>query len=120
MQTIKSSKTWFIIYDGDCGICEKFKNFIQWFDWLKRFQFIPFQNKQAFIRFPLLKEKECEEEIKVIAPDETIFGGADGVVRILSRLPAFFVVGYALRLPGLIHVTRVFYKWFARNRGVYF
>ncbi len=104
-----------VIYDGDCGICEKSRELIEKLDWLNLFECQPFHNHEAYEEFALTP-KECEKELKLITTSGSIYGGAEAVTQICLKLPLFFLVGVLLWLPPVRPLARWLYSNVANNR----
>jgi len=105
-----------VIYDGDCGICEKFKKIVMRLDWFHRFEFEPFQQDQIFLTYPWLSREECEKELKLIEDEKNVFGGADAVLKICFKVPLLMIVGRLFWIPPLRQFARWAYVKVANNR----
>ena len=70
-----------MVFDGDCHFCKR---------WIKRWQkttgqaidYAPLQEASA--RFPEIPRESFEREVKLIAADGRVFGGAQAVFRSLN------------------------------------
>jgi predicted DCC family thiol-disulfide oxidoreductase YuxK len=105
-----------VIYDGDCGICEKCRTLIERLDWFSRLQCLPLQEMALYSRFPLLKYEDCQRELKLIEEASPIIGGADAVIKICLKLPLMIPVGALFSLPLFKQVARWLYPIVASNR----
>lgn len=104
-----------VIYDGDCGICEKFRWLLEMLDWLNRFECHPLQNHDVYKEYPITPE-DCEAELKLITNTRKVYGGADAVIRICFKLPLVAPVGWLFWLPPLRQFARWLYPIVANNR----
>lgn len=105
-----------VIYDGDCGICEKCRDAIEKLDWLKRYECHPLQQPELYVRFPVLTQEECLKELKLVKPSGNILGGADAVIEIGKGLPLLFIFAWIFWLPLLRQLARWLYPIIADHR----
>lgn len=105
-----------VIYDGDCGFCEATVNLIKKLDWVKKFKFVPFQNKSVFKEYKQLTEEMCKKEIFLIKPNGNYYGGYDAFRIVCVFLPLTFIISWIFFLPGITQIGRAVYKVIARNR----
>ncbi|MGE3683205.1 MAG: thiol-disulfide oxidoreductase DCC family protein [Bdellovibrionales bacterium] len=108
-----------IIYDGDCGICERFRQVVERLDWKKRFECRPLQEDTVYSQFPLLSPAECQKELKLIEHSDSIrvHGGAEAVIRICLQLPLMKPVGFVLLLAPFRKLTGYLYGVVADHRN---
>ncbi|MBS1873513.1 MAG: DUF393 domain-containing protein [Acidobacteria bacterium] len=116
-----------VIYDGDCGLCERVRRAAEALDWLGTMRWIPQQSAEA-ARFGIPIEK-LREAVFLVDGERTTQGW-DAVQGIALRLPLTYVaaaaaarksrwaaVAIALALsPAAAPVGRAAYGWVARNR----
>ena len=105
-----------VIYDGDCGICEKFRKVALKLDWFDSLVFRPFQDQNIYSNFTQLKPDECEKELKFITKKGKLFGGGDAVVSVLLRLPILFLFALVLWSPPFRYITNALYPKLAKSR----
>ena len=105
-----------VIYDGDCGFCQSTVNLIKRLDWLRKFNFSPFQNKNILHKYKQLTEEMCIKEVFLITPSGNYYGGYDAFRIIFVFLPLTCVLSWILFLPGITQVGRFLYKVIAKNR----
>ncbi|MDX2153427.1 MAG: DUF393 domain-containing protein [Bryobacteraceae bacterium] len=105
-----------VVYDGDCGLCERSRRVVESLDWLGAFTWIKSQDPAAA---PLHVDPS-----RVWAIDgPRRWSGYAAWRQILLRLPAFYVLSAALALLPLLALLPVFdplgerlYTWVAHNR----
>ena len=110
-----------MVYDGDCHFCKR---------WIKRWQkttsqaveYAPLQTAAA--DFPEIPRKSFEREVKLIATDGRVFGGAEAVFRslnwgdhpgVLSR----WALSMYQHVPGFAPVTEACYRFVAEHRSFF-
>lgn len=103
-----------IFFDGVCGFCNRFVDFVMWADVRREILFSPVQGETA-AEFSLSQD-DPPLEWKIAYVDENgVHEGADAVLLIIRRLGGFW------RLPALlIYIPRplkdFFYGIISRNR----
>ena len=105
-----------VIYDGDCGICEKFRKLVERLDWLHQFECRPFQNEESYLRSVNLSTEDCQKELKLIEDPKHIYGGANAAIRMCLKLPLLTIVGIIFSLPPFLQIARWLYPKIAENR----
>ena len=115
--SVKSS--YFVIYDGDCGFCQRVVELIKKFDWLQKFKFIPFQDEKTFKIFEELTSEMCQKEIflcHVNKNSRKYFPGYDAFKIMTLFVPVTMLFSWFFFLPGIVQFGRMIYKIVARNR----
>ncbi len=107
-------KGW-VLYDGDCAFCGQWVERTRHLLLRRGFHFVPLQ--AAWVRERLgHAENESLTEMKLLATDGRILGGADAIVQI-TRMIWWTWPFYALaQLPGMKLLLRMLYRRIARNR----
>jgi predicted DCC family thiol-disulfide oxidoreductase YuxK len=104
-----------ILYDGDCELCRR---------WAIRFE--PALARHGFTLRPLqsidvramgIPQSQWLDEMRVVANDGTVLGGADALLHIAQVMKP--CRGFALLtcLPGIKPLLRRGYRWLARHRA---
>ena len=110
---------YFVIYDGDCGFCQRVVDLIKKFDWLRKFDFIPFQNEEVFKDFNELTSEMCQKEIflcKINKNGRKYFPGYDAFKMMTLFVPITMLFSWFFFLPGVVQLGRIVYKIVAKNR----
>jgi len=109
----------YVIYDGECGICEAFRKFISArIRSGRHITFIPFQLVN-WNRFPPeVSEEKARDAVCFIDRQQEIFWGTEAIARILHacRFP-YSLAGKFISLPPVLWFSRPFYRWIATNRA---
>lgn len=104
-----------LLFDGDCGFCQKAAEASQSVLFRATLTATPFQ-RTGLGEFGLTPQR-CEETLHVIDPRGGVRTGSDAVAEVLlaSRFPWPFL-GRVLYLPGVRRLAQGFYARVARNR----
>lgn len=105
-----------VIYDGNCGFCQKQIARIRRWDRNSVFEFVPSQETRLIERFPQLAEEDFNTGLRLIDPSGRVHVGADGTYQIARRLPFWRHIVWLYRVPGLTTICRAAYRWIAANR----
>ena len=114
-----AKSNYFVIYDGDCGFCQSIVNLIKRFDWLRKLDFIPFQNEKTFTDFNELTPEMCQKEIFLCKKNKNgrkYFPGYDAFKMMTLFIPVTMLFSWFFFLPGVVQLGRVVYKIVAKNR----
>ena len=103
-----------IFFDGVCGFCNRFVDFVMCADVRREILFSPVQGETA-VEFSLYQDQPPREWKIAYADEKGVYEGADAILLVLRRL------GGLWRLPALlIYVPRpvkdYFYGVISRNR----
>lgn len=109
-------KKYSVIYDGDCGFCQATVNFVKKLDWLRKFDFIPFQMEGVFEKYDQINKERCKKELFLIKPNGKYYGGYDGFKIMSVYMPLTFLISWFFFLPGITQIGRMIYKIIAENR----
>jgi predicted DCC family thiol-disulfide oxidoreductase YuxK len=114
-QTSEAAQGW-VLYDGECPLC---LNAVARFAPLLRrhhFDLAPLQTTWVQNRLGL-KTDEPLMEMKLLAGDETIFGGAEALAQIARRIWWAWPLFALAQVPGAMILLRGIYCWIAANRN---
>ena len=110
-----------VLFDGDCGLCQRTVGFLRRLDLLRRVQFkdVVADWEEIHRRFPSLSQEACLTEMHVVAPDGKVFLGFDGYRALAWDLPLGWVIVPFLYFPGVPWAGRRVYRAVAggRSRG---
>ncbi|MEU3861522.1 DUF393 domain-containing protein [Streptomyces sp. NPDC028722] len=103
-----------LVYDGDCGFCTASLAFAQ--KWIKPRCEVVAQQRAPLDELGVTPGRAAYEALWV-APDGTVYGGAQAVARLLSNAGgAWRVLGALLRLPPVRWIAHGVYRLVAHNR----
>ena len=105
-----------VVYDGSCGLCGGNLKWLYRFDWLQKFEALPYQSPEVYQRVPALTPAQCEKSLQLAFPDGRIFEGSDAFREVFLRMPATFLVGVLMSIPPAPWLLRKLYPIIARNR----
>ena len=103
-----------IFFDGVCGFCNRFVDFVIWADLRREILFSPVQGETS-VKFSLYQDQPPREWKIAYVDEKGLYEGADAILLVLKRL------GGLWRLPALlIYIPRpvkdYFYGVISRNR----
>ena len=106
-----------IYFDGYCGLCNGFVDFVLARDRARRFRFAPLQGTTARARFG--DPGDVDPTTILLEEEGTVFERSTAALRIITAL------GGIWRLAGLLRLVPRFirdavYDWIARNRYGWF
>jgi predicted DCC family thiol-disulfide oxidoreductase YuxK len=113
-EVTETAQGW-VLYDGECPLCT---NAARRFDGLlhrHHFNLAPLQAAWARQRLGL-KAGEPLMEMKLLAEDGRIFGGADALVQIARRIRWAWPLFVLAQIPGAMILLRAIYRRVAANR----
>ncbi len=105
-----------VVYDGECGFCQKQIRRIRGWDRAGVFEYLPRQTPDLTDRFPQLAEGELSTGMRLVDPDGTVHVGADAVYRIATYLPRWRAIAWVYRIPGVHWAANRLYGWIAARR----
>ena len=104
-----------VLYDGNCGFCQRWIPMWEKFLTRRGFESIPLQTPWVMERTGLSME-ELLQDLRILLPDGRIYAGADAY-RYVARRSIWLWPFWALSMVPILHfLCNCFYKWFARNR----
>lgn len=109
---------YYLLYDGDCGICSKSAELVHKFDKDKNFEILPYQFFD-FAQYPKLNENIAQTTVILIKKDlSKHLAESAAVFEIFSNLSGFYkVIGLILNNPVFIFLSNPIYRLIAKNRA---
>ncbi len=104
-----------LIYDGECGICQKSVALLKRWDREHMLRYVPFQDGVAVARFGIALPK-LAAAMHLILPDGRVYPGADAIPRLLTLFPNKRWLALLFRIPGVLPLARRIYAWIAIRR----
>lgn len=114
MDTIHYSRT--VIFDGECGFCQRSIRIGRTLDWLGRIDWRARLDPDVQAEFPQLSGEETQNRMVSIRPDGRCYGGFYAVRDILRHFPLTCLPALLLYLPGVSLLGVPLYRWIAKNR----
>lgn len=114
--TTHQSLRYIMLYDGNCRICSSQARLVAGYNDDGLIELLDMNTPEAQARFPQVSPAAAQRELHLVAPDGSLYRGAEAVRAILLRLPSLRGLGELLRLPGAIELARPIYAFVARNR----
>jgi predicted DCC family thiol-disulfide oxidoreductase YuxK len=106
---------WLVIFDGDCGLCQAARRWVQQRDRQGRLRFVAYQ---VACLPPGLTAEQAAQALYLLAPDGRRYRGARAVFETLRNLPGWWgLLGTVGALPPLSLLAEPFYRLVARHRA---
>ena len=105
-----------VIFDGDCGFCQRSVTWGKRLDWLRRMEWRARLEPGLQETFPQLSGEETQRRMVSIRKDGKTYGGFFAVRDVMVRLPLTFVPALILYVPGMSLLGVPVYAWIANNR----
>jgi len=93
-----------VLYDGNCGLCQRIKNWFEHLDLERRFEWVPFQ--KAELSDPRIPKPLLSEKFYLIAGERQYCGFAAFRMLVLYNPLTYFALMAALRAPDVFHQRR--------------
>lgn len=107
-----------VLFDGDCGFCQRSVRILQRLDWLGKLDCRNARDPAVWpaAEQPLLMERMLEE-MHVVTPDGSRTHAGFSAFRWMSwRMPPTIPLAPLLYVPGMLWLGNRVYRWIARNR----
>ncbi|HEV8264417.1 MAG TPA: DUF393 domain-containing protein [Gemmatimonadales bacterium] len=104
-----------LIYDGECGICQRAVELLRRWDRDRVLRYLSFQDEQAVARFGIALPA-LAAAMHLVFPDGRVYAGADAAPELLRLLPGKRWLAPLFRVPGVLPVARRAYAWIAARR----
>ena len=98
-----------LVCDGRCSFCRRWRARIARRDRSDAFEFVSRPTEGLTKRFPKLVEGDFNTGMRLIAPDQAIYVGADAVYQIVRRLRCWRRIAWWYHVPGIHWLTRTVY-----------
>ncbi|NJP05494.1 MAG: DUF393 domain-containing protein [Chloroflexaceae bacterium] len=108
--------TYSMLYDGACQFCTNQANTVQQLDREQRVTLLDINSAEAAERFPQISRADAQRAMYLVAPDGTLYRGAEAVRQLLLLLPWLRGAGALMYLPGAMLLAHPLYDWVARHR----
>lgn len=105
-----------LIYDGDCGLCQKSKAWIERRMAPGEIEFLPCRSEERLNRFPHIPLEDCMTAMQFVNPAGHLTSGAEAIPEILQRLKVRRRLVILFRFRPLRKFTPVLNNWVARHR----
>ncbi|TNE34806.1 DUF393 domain-containing protein [bacterium] len=113
-----------LIFDGDCGICTFFSEFVQKKTVPEQLIIKPYQVLNLREIHPELNEDRTSKSLYLLTSDSKLFNRSKGVFETMRRMRGIYkVFGYFLSNPIFVLIFNPLYDWIAKNRtkiSIYF
>ncbi len=104
-----------LIYDGECGLCQRAVQRLRAWDREHRLAYLPFQDEETVRRFGI-GLPALAAAMHLVMPDGRVFSGADAVPELGRLLPGKRWWAWGFAVPGVRPLARRIYGGIARRR----
>jgi len=104
------------IYDGACPVCSQAIQWIAKNAEKNSFEMLPCQLDELDVRFPSVARGDCMQAIQLVLSDGVVLSGSEALPVILKKLGRYRSLAVLFKIPGVMFLSRIFYRWFANNR----
>lgn len=108
--------TLIIFYDARCGLCSRFRRWMEAQPAWVRLLFVPYDSEEARRLCPGIESLRADEEIVVMADDGRLWQGAAAWVTCLWALRDYREWSVRLARPALQGIARRMVHWISENR----
>lgn len=108
-----------LLYDGACRICTGQAETVAAYNDAGQIEILDLRSPEVRERFPQVAPEVAQRELHLVAPDGTLYRGAEAVRETLLRLPSLRGLGEVMRLPGVMDLARPIYAFIAANRYLF-
>jgi predicted DCC family thiol-disulfide oxidoreductase YuxK len=106
-----------VLFDGQCGLCDRAVFIITAADALRRVTFVDYHDHTAATRIaPNATKADLARSMHVRFPDGTVLDGFDAYRRLCWHIPWFWALLPFLYLPGITPIGRMIYRFVAAHR----
>jgi predicted DCC family thiol-disulfide oxidoreductase YuxK len=106
-----------VVYDGSCGLCIRSVRLIRRLDWLHALEYLDAQDReQVHARYPQLDQRAILGQMHLVAPDQRVHVGYQGIRCLLGDLPLVAWLYPLSFLPGITWLGPRVYRWIAAHR----
>ncbi len=106
-----------VLFDGSCGLCQRGRRVMSFFDWLRRLRWVDFHSEEGRAVLPGKAPEDLSREMHLITPGGETRVGFAAWREILASCPMSFLPGMLLFIPPLPWIGRHVYRWGADHRG---
>lgn len=105
-----------VVFDGECGFCQRSIRLGKMFDWLHRIDWRARLEPGLKEEYPRLSDEDTQNRMISIRADGKTYGGFYAVRDIMLQFPLTFLPALLLYIPGMSLIGVPVYKWIAKNR----
>ncbi len=105
-----------VIYDGQCKFCIKQVENLRRLDGRDRLEFVSLHDERVKELVPDLSFDQLMEQMWVVTPQGSRFGGAAAIRYLTGRLPILMPLYPAMHFPGSMPLWSFLYRQVAKRR----
>ena len=105
-----------VLYDGQCNFCRSQINILRRLDGRNRLEFVSLHDPDVATNYPNLTYEQLMEQIWIVTPARTQFGGAYAVKYLSVRLPILWPIAPVMHIPFSMPLWSFLYRQVAKHR----
>lgn len=106
-----------LIFDGHCGVCARFADWVELHDTARRVRLLPSQTPGLLPALKLTRA-EVDREAVALDGDGRTYTGAAAINRVLQEIGGgWALLARVYAIPGVRWCEGLGYRWFARHRS---
>ena len=109
-------KRLYVLYDGECSLCERCRAWLARQPAYLELQFIPFQSEEVERRFPGIKALHPEQQLLVVSDEGLVYRGSHAWVICLYALREYRALAHRLAHPALLPWAQRVCEMLSANR----
>ncbi len=109
-----------VIYDGECGVCQALRHWVEGRDAQHHLEFIPYQIAQEEEIASFISPDQMKEALFLISEKGEVHRGAQALLELFKGLTGFWRgIGVIFTLLPFYLFLEPFYRFFARHRKLF-
>ncbi len=109
-------KRLFVLFDGECALCGRCRDWLARQPALLELEFIPFQSPEVRARFPGIEALHPEEQLLVVSDEGAVYRGPQAWIMCLYALREYRAWSQRLAHPALLPWARRVCELLSENR----
>ena len=105
-----------VLFDGQCNFCRSQINILRRLDSQSRLEFVSLHDANVATQYPNLTFSQLMEQMWIVTPSGTQFGGAYAVRYLSTRLPILWPIAPAMYFPFSMPLWCFLYRMVAKYR----
>ncbi len=98
-----------LLYDSECGLCNRFKKALEFLDTKKRIEFRSIHETEVYVQYPELDKDHCLDEIHLIDKNKKIYRGGEVIEFLIKIYPGVEKIAWLLDSDSAKRAMDAFY-----------
>ncbi len=105
-----------LIYDGECGLCQKAARWVNFQARPGEIETLPCQSEERKQRFPNMDEAKCLEAMQLVLSNGDVYSGEQALPPLFKRMRGWRWMAGVFSLPLVNRVSPPLYRAIANHR----